>query len=143
MEIYGIPPSNNRIGSIDSRQKSTPPASENPSESVAAPLAVPKDRLENTGLAPEPEFEPRIDLITSVVERISGRDSYAPETNPGASPEAANGKSSETAVKTGSRSESEEIDRNYSAVYYSSGEITRQIAEKIAPVINISGLFQG
>lgn len=136
MEIHGLPPANNRIGSVENRQKTGSPVPVNHAEPAASGISLPKDRLEDSGLVTDVEFEPRTELITSVSRRISGSGAVAP--NPAGTDRE---NVSETAAKIPEPAEN--TDLGLPADFYRSEEIIRQIAEKIAPVIDISGLFGG
>ena len=133
MEIHGLPHANNRIGSVENRQKTGSLGTVNP-DPAASGISLPKDRLEDIGLVPDIEFEPRTELVASVAARISDGGASVPEPS---------GIDWETVSETGAKipEPAENTPSGLSADFYRSEEIERQIAEKIAPVIDISGLF--
>ncbi|MFC1512295.1 hypothetical protein ACFL5H_03770 [Candidatus Latescibacterota bacterium] len=131
MEINGIPPGNNKLGNVDGKPKTGASNFGKPSEPVNNPDVVSgKDRLEGTALVVDTEFEPRLKLIDMVTRRLTGE-----EKNEQAGPDSVTGKAMAGTEQT------DETDKNLSADYYGSKQIVSQIAEKIAPIIDISGMF--
>jgi hypothetical protein len=148
MKIDGLPIGNNRLSKVNDTQKSS--ASDmlkRKTVSTERGTTVERDRLEVAGFIVDAEYDPRVDRLESVAQRLTGSGYDSQEVKESIAEkmveaDIVSGLSEDTELVSDVRHEQvKQVDEKISAKYYNTDDVLREIAGRLAPVVGLSDLL--